>query len=423
MKVRGFAHTLNASAVAALLSACGGSQPPISAPGAVPQTSALAARVNRTHYKVLYSFAAGHNDGGLPEATLIDVGGTLYGTTLRGGTDGEGTVFSITLNGMEKVLYSFGKSPHGSAPEAGLLNIGGTLYGTTTEGGSHIACGYSSPVGCGTVFSITTGGTEKVLHSFNGADGYFAAASLIELKGKLYGTTENGGSYDSCYSGIGCGTVFSITTRGREKVLYSFGNRTNGALPVASLINVRGTLYGTTRWGGVYQSGTVFSITPGGAETVLHSFGYGADGAYPLASLINVKGVLYGTTALGPNGCNLYGACGTAFSITTSGTEKVLHVFPGNYTDGGSPEAPLIEVKGKLYGTTTLGGPYQCQGGGCGTVFSITPGGKEKVLHYFGGKFDGVYPTAGLIDVGGTLYGTTQNGGAYGDGTVFALTP
>jgi uncharacterized repeat protein (TIGR03803 family) len=133
--------------------------------------------------------------------------------------------------------------------------------------------------------------------------------------------------------------------------------------------------------------------------------------------------VFYGTTALGPNGCNLYGKCGTAFSVTTSGTEKVLHVFPGNLTDGGSPEAPLIEVKGTLYGTTTLGGLYQCQGGGCGTVFSITPGGKENVLHYFGGKRDGVYPTAGLIDVGGTLYGTTQNGGTYADGTVFALTP
>jgi uncharacterized repeat protein (TIGR03803 family) len=276
-------YAISSCVTAALLAGCGGSPPPIGAPGALPQTSAPAARINGTHYKVLYSFGAGSNDGGLPEATLIDVGGTLYGTTLEGGTNGEGTVFSITLSGIEKVPHSFGKSPDGNNPEAGLRDVRGTLYGTTIKGGLHIACGYySSPVGCGTVFSITTGGTEKVLHSFNGADGYFPTASLVELKGKLYGTTENGGSYASCYYGFGCGTVFSITTRGSEKVLYSFGHGTDGALPVASLIKVMGTLYGTTERGGEYNWGTVFSITPAGAETVLHSFGYGADGGYPL---------------------------------------------------------------------------------------------------------------------------------------------
>ena len=58
-----------------------------------------------------------------------------------------------------------------------------------------------------------------------------------------------------------------------------------------------------------------------------------------------------------------------------------------------------------------------------GTVFSITTAGKEKVLHSFGGGTDGVGPFAGLIDVKGTLYGTTEQGGAYFYGAVFALTP
>ena len=421
---------------AALLAGCGGSQPPIGAPGAMPRTSALAARANSANYKVLYSFGAESDDGRYPEATLIDVGGTLYGTTAGGGTNGEGTVFTITPGGTEKVLYSFGKSPDGANPEAGLLDVDGTLYGTTSQGGSDGGCSYPyySSVSCGTVFSITTSGKEKVLHSFRYSDdGWFPLASLIELKGTLYGTTSQGGYDFPCGYALGyasCGTVFSITPSGKEKVLNNF-NGSDGAVPVASLVKVKGTFYGTTSGGGsdfsCYSSnhgcGTVFSITPNGSEKVLHSFGGGADGYDPEASLIEVKGTFYGTTLVGPSRCDGVEECGTVFSITPSGAEKVLHAFRGG-TDGAGPFAPLINVKGRLYGTTGYGGPYTCQNGGsCGTIFSITPSGTEKVLHSFGKNPDGNGPTAGFIDVGGTLYGTTQIGGTYGRGTVVSLTP
>jgi uncharacterized repeat protein (TIGR03803 family) len=116
--------------------------------------------------------------------------------------------------------------------------------------------------GGGTVFSITISGAEKVLHSFgSGSDGKYPYASLIELKGKLYGATYEGGAYSAYCSHNGCGTVFSITPGGTEKVLHNFRGP-DGAFPVASLVNVRGTLYGTTQAGGTYGRGTVFALTP-----------------------------------------------------------------------------------------------------------------------------------------------------------------
>jgi uncharacterized repeat protein (TIGR03803 family) len=360
---------------------------------------------------------------------LIDLGGTLYGTTSGGGTHTtsgyfhSGTVFSVSRSGTEKVLHSFGVGSDGSNPDAGLTDVGGTLYGTTSRGGyTSDTCGYSR---CGTVFSIIPGGAEQVLHRFGGkGDGLGPEASLIEVKGTLYGTTFGGGAYYHGCQGANCGTVFSITPSGTEKVLHSFGAGTSdGISPVASLIEVKGKLYGTTSGGGLYDGGTVFSITLSGEEKVLHSFGYGSDGATPAAALIDVNGRLYGTTGTGgaPN-CYNFGTCGTVFSITPNGKEKVLHRFlSGN--DGRGPDAPLIEVKGKLYGTTTWGGAHTCfSGARCGTVFSITLNGKERVLHSFSTP-DGFNPEAGLIDVDGTLYGTTDFGGTYGYGTVFALKP
>ena len=303
-----------------------------------------------------------------------------------------------------KVLYSFGGSEDAANPYAGLINVNGMLYGTTYEGGAN---------GDGTVFSITPSGTETVLYSFKGGpgDGEYPFATLISVKGTLYGTTSQGGAY--CSSTGGCGTVFSITPSGTETVLHSFGGSGDGNGPLAGLINVKGKLYGTTNEGGANGDGTVFSITPSGKETVRYSFkGGSGDGEFPLPGLIDVKGKLYGTTVYG--GAN---DDGTVFSITPSGTETMLYSFKGS-GDGERPYAGLINVKGTLYGTTHLGGAN-----GDGMVFSITPSGTETVIYSFKGSGDGEYPYAGLINVEGTLYGTTIEGGANGVGTVFSTTP
>jgi uncharacterized repeat protein (TIGR03803 family) len=240
------------------------------------------------------------------------------------------------------------------------------------------------------------------------------------VNGTFYGTTTEGGTYNK-------GTVFSITPVGKEKVLYSFGGGTDGAFPESGLIDVKGTLYGTTQGGGSHVGeacikggcGTVFSITPGGKETVLYSFRGGTDGEFPSAGLIDVNGTLYGTTS---GGAGQYGD-GTVFSVTPGGNEKVLHNFGG--ADGQEPLATLLNVNGTLYGTTYAGG------GGLGTVFSITLSGHETVLHSFTestrtGLKDGANPTSGLIDVNGRLYGTTYFGGGeptvFGSGTVYSIT-
>jgi uncharacterized repeat protein (TIGR03803 family) len=424
-------YALSVGAVA-LLTACGGSQPPTGAPGTMPQVSAF--ERSSTDYRVLYSFGGG-SDGANPVAALIDVGGTLYGTTAAGGSHACpyqddsiyspscGTVFSITPSGTENVLHIFGGYPNdGANPYAPLIDVKGTLYGTTGYGGGS-DCPYYS---CGTLFSITTSGTEKVLHSFSGYpnDGAHPYAPLIDVRGTLYGTTGYGGvgggcDYDSSF--IDCGTVFSSTPTGTEKVLHTFrGYRTDGAFPLAQLIDVKHMLFGTTSNGGKYGYGTVFSITTGASEKVLHSFGTGSDGRAPIAGLIELGGKLYGTTRAGGahscgSGRGQYAGCGTVFSITPDGAEKVLHSF--NSADGADPAAALVDAGGTFYGTTAYGGAN-----GDGTVFSITLGGTEKVLRSFTGyPNDGAAPMAPLIDVKGMLYGTTSNGGADGDGTVFAL--
>lgn len=353
---------------------------------------------------VLYSFSGGPismgSDGAFPMSGLVNASGALYGTTWQGGTSNDGTIFKVTTSGAESVLHSFqGPPTDGFDSEGGLDKS--ARYGTTHGGGAYAA---------GTVFKITAAGTYKLLYNFAGGttDGSNPVAGLLNVNGTLYGTTDSGGQY-------GAGTVFAITPSGTENVLYSFAGSPDGARPLAGLINVNGVFFGTTFAGGASGGGTVFSVTMSGAETVLHSFAGGtADGASPDGGLVNVNdGTLYGTTAQG-------GASGegTVFKVKSSGTYKVLHSF-GAYPDGENPHSGLSNVNGTLYGTTLEGGANND-----GTVYSITKSGTENVLYSFaGGTADGSNPVAGLLNVNGVFYGTTQNGGQYGVGTVYAITP
>ena len=358
-------------------------------------------------YDILHEFGNSPGDGKNPVAGLINVRGILYGTTLTGGSHLYGTVFSITKSGQETVLHSFGARGDGINPMAGLLNVNGTLYGSTALGGAKHG---------GTVFSITQTGAEKVVYSFDSSnrihrqpDGSNPEAGLINVNGTLYGTTIAGGSH-KCDTDDYCGTVFSLTTDGQHKVLHNFGaTNYDGQNPDAALVNVNGMLYGTTYWGGGGDHGTVFSITTAGKYHLLYSFGTNEnDGGNPMSDLIDVQGTLYGTASGGGSG-------GAVFSVTADGTEKTIHNFEGR--DGSGPLAGLIDVKGVLYGTTAMGGVKND-----GTVFSVTTSGEEHVLHSFraGG---GENPQAGLLEVGGTLYGTTYGARQTTHGNVFFLTP
>lgn len=148
---------------------------------------------------------------------------------------------------------------------------------------------------------------------------------------------------------------------------------------------------------------------------VVHNFTGGSDGGDPLDGLtLDGSGNLYGTTSSG--GTSNYGV---VYRVTKGGVETVLHNFAGG-TDGASPEGSLLWDKaGYLYGTTMDGGAS-----GEGTVFKVTAAGKEAVLYSFTGTAAGAFPEAGLImDAAGNLYGTTTAGGLSGNGTVFKLGP
>jgi uncharacterized repeat protein (TIGR03803 family) len=352
---------------------------------------------------------------------------SLFSTRMAGLVLATGVAATVSAQAAtETVLHVFTGGTDGAIPEAGLIEMGGVLYGTTAVGGGSSNC---REFGCGTVFSVTTAGNEKVIYVFRGnKDGSKPSAGLTKIGNTLYGVTYAGGGARGCHekgAAPGCGTVFSVTSAGKEKVVYAFQDAPDANQPQASLINVGGTLYGTSASGGANQSGTVFSVTPGGTETVLHSFIFRTDGSFPYSTLVNVAGTFYGTTNSGGPGAGCHGSgCGTVFSMTPSGAVNVLHTFEGG-TDGSFPWAGLTNVNGTFYGTTFNGGSTGCDDRGCGTVFSLTPAGAESVVHAFGSAPDAENPLldGNLTNVGGTLYGTTTFGGAYGYGTVFSISP
>jgi uncharacterized repeat protein (TIGR03803 family) len=383
--------------------------------------------------QLLYSFTDQNGDGDNPYAgVIIDKKGDLYGTTMRGGDSGDGTVFELLANGTETILHSFAGGSDGIYPEAVLLRANsGTLYGTTAGGGAN---------GDGVVFAIARDGAETILHSFaGGADGAIPLAGLIKDRaGNLYGTTSTGGG--SGCGGAGCGTVFKVGLSGAYSILHAFAGN-DGANPRGGVIHDgRWNLYGTTAAGGAMGAGAVFELAPDGSERVVYSFTGGSDGGEPAAGLIrDTSGNLYGTTEFGGNSTNFcyptrrvpsLSGCGTVFKIDRNGLETVLYNFcpQANCWDGSVPEAGLImDSAGDLYGTTTVGGLA-----GAGTIFEVMPGGAETVIHYFSyytPPRDGEFPAAGLATDGtGGLYGTTQQGGVAsscfgmgGCGAVFKL--
>ena len=249
----------------------------------------------------------------------------------------------------------------------------------------------------------------KVLHDFgSGQDGQGPVGALVLGSARLFGMTGGGGTN-------GVGTLFSLGRATGERVVYNFTNGQDGGIPYAGPIAVGGLLYGTTQIGGTFGNGTVFSIDPvSGKQTTIHAFAGGSDGGSPLAGLAYHDGTLYGTTFLDGVGNN-----GTIFSIDiASGKETTLYGFTGR-ADGGSPIGRLLYKDNFLFGTTEIGGAS-----GVGTVFAFNLATKvEKPLYSFTGQSDGGIPEAGVIAVGGYLYGTASNGGAFGDGTVFRIEP
>jgi uncharacterized repeat protein (TIGR03803 family) len=197
----------------------------------------------------LYSFTGG-NDGANPYAALVQGSdGNFYGTTYSGGTNGDGTVFQINPNGALTSIYSFTGGNDGANPYAALVQgSDGNFYGTTEFGGTN---------GYGTVFQISPKGSYHSLYSFQGhAGGAYPYAGLVQgSDGSFYGTTYYGGTNKS-------GTVFTISTNGGGRFLYSFPGGNDGGYPYGGLVQGSdGSFYGTTyRGGGSEGAGTVFRL-------------------------------------------------------------------------------------------------------------------------------------------------------------------
>lgn len=262
----------------------------------------------------------------------------------------------------------------------------------------------------------------RVLYAFSEC-GDSIAPLIGDARGDLYGVTTGGGS-----GGAGCVFELSPAKNGwQETTLYSFSGP-DGSGPIGALVfDKAGNLYGTTVGGGAYSSGTAFELSPSGngswTETVLHNFGEGTDGAGPKCDLIfDAEGNLYGTTLGG--GTNTRPG-GTVFKLSpgqNSWTEAILYSFPGFISgpDGSNPVGGIVrDSGGRLYGSTQTGGAY-----GNGAVYELVPSGngyKEKVIYSFNGG-DGSQPTSGLaIGPGRSLFGTTMFGGTSYLGVVFRL--
>jgi uncharacterized repeat protein (TIGR03803 family) len=317
--------------------------------------------------------------------------GALYGTTASGGANGAGTVFKIALDGTYAILYSFGASPSdGIVPVAGLIQASdGNFYGMTSSGGANHCVNIPQAGGnCGTIFKVTPAGVETVLYSFGSSpsDGVEPTGSLIQASdGDFYGTTLDGGA-NACSDSGGthdCGTVFKMTPGGAETILHSFGTSTaDGIAPQGTLLQgTDGAFYGTTASGGdgwcgwSAGCGTIFKMTSTGQVTIIHAFSTTsrADGYGPSQFLIQASdGNIYGTT--GSGGSALSGLNGTIFKMTPSGTLTTLYSFGPLNENPSDPVGGLIQgTDGAFYGVTFYNGTLGASGarGGFGTLFKM----------------------------------------------------
>jgi uncharacterized repeat protein (TIGR03803 family) len=352
--------------------------------------------------------------------------GNLYGTTNGGGLGKDaGTVFFADLQGNVSTIMDFCSYPqnpgcnYGYMPSSGVIQgTDGDLYGVTYQAGGLYqlvpCCNRSTlnNIHCSVYVCL------NVLY-----DTYFAFGVPVEDGSNLFGTASYGGTGGFCSIGNGCGTIYRVSSNGKEiTTLYDFCSEpgcADGSFPSSSLVLAAdGRFYGITYSGGVTGNGTIFKIRSSGSFTLLHTLA-NAEGSGAYGRLIQgTDGNFYGATPTG--GAN---GSGTVFKMTPKGTVTVLYNFCAqpNCADGNGSYYGLVQGNdGNLYGTTGGGGAY-----GGGTVFQITPEGTYTVVHNFAGT-DGSGPNGLMQHTNGTFYGTTYSGGANlcgtsDCGTIFSL--
>lgn len=247
-------------------------------------------------FRTLHNFTRSATDGGAPYTAPMQASdGNLYGVTLDGG--GSGVVYKMTPAGSLATIHRFclDDCTDGESPLGGLVEgTDGALYGTTATSANCQTCG--------TVFRITTTGALTTLHTFSVSDGATPLAALaVGNDGVMYGTTSQGGASTNCSGG--CGTIYSMTTGGTFTSLYSFcvvSGCPDGDDPQAAPLYqaTNGTFYDGTPYGGTGNVGVIFAFSEGYAPFVTPSPAAGTVG-----SRVTILGnSLSGATAVSFNG-------------------------------------------------------------------------------------------------------------------------
>ena len=354
----------------------------------------------------IYNFADNGISGANPwYVTLVQgTNGNLYGTTYNGGVDLAGTIFNVTTSGSQKLIHSFsGTATDGAYPTGGLtLGTDGSFYGTTMQGGN---------VSMGTLFKITPTGTLTILHNFNSfKDGAFPwGPPILASDGNFYGTTSGGGIN-------GRGVVYKITSSGTLTKIYQF-DVTHGYSPIAPPTQgTDGFLYIPVSQGGTSYCGTILQMSTSGVINNIYNFPCGPGGSFPIGPLVQASnGNFYSTTQDG--GTN---GEGVIYQVTPSLAVTVLHSFGAVFGDGTYPSAGLLlATDGNYYGSSSDGGAN-----GDGTLFNTSTTGTYNSLYSFNNtaNLTQMSPLAPPIQAtNGLLYGVTEFGGPTNNGTIYSL--
>jgi uncharacterized repeat protein (TIGR03803 family) len=433
------------------------------ATGALAFAAALTSAVITTQSAEAQPFAVLHSfdnaDGPQPQQSGLIQGlnGQLYGTTVGGGFNSQGSIFKMTPGGALTTVYSFcaagtlGNCVDAYNPGQLVLGSNGSIYGTTEYGGAY---------NVGTVFIMSPSGEVRAPSNFCAlatdptgievnACGAFPVGALVQAtSGIFWGVAQGGGA-------LGQGVKFEMSPLGGFGSISGFAcieANCNGAVEVAAGLvqGTDGNFYGTSEEGGTGAfgsgqfAGSIFRITPRGSIKTIYSFCAQSDctdGQAPTGVLVQgADGSFYGTTKFGGLGSECYNGrpgilgCGTVFQITPEGTLTTLYSFctESGCPDGQNPIAGLIlGSDGNFYGTTNNGGTAPssaCSDNPCGTIFQLTPSGTLTTLHSFCTKGEGCPSGGGPVGplvqyTNGDFYGTTTFGGSTSsfNGTVFRL--
>ncbi len=388
-----------------------------------------------TNFQKLHDFDG--TNGSSPNGSLTIYGTQqLVGLTSDGGTNGDGTIFTIDTDGSDFTVIHHFNGTDGSDPQGPVYRLGANLYGMTRAGGAN---------GHGTIF-VFGGTTLGTLHSFNITDGRDPYGSLILTENKLRGMTRIGGSSNF-------GVIFSVSINGTNFTVDHDFDNTNGRNPYGDLILLNNKLWGMTKSGGTSDQGIIFSIDDDGTGFQKeHDFAL-ATGSLPHGNLIENNGKFWGMTSAGgansfgvifsidpdgtnytneydfdgilgqnplgsltANGTELWGAVNAGiFKIDNDGTNfSQVHEF--DYERGGKIYGPMIEIDKQLWGMTQTDGID-----GHGLIFKMDlDGSNHSIVHQFSGN-DGSQPYGGLLNSNNKVWGVTSTGGTNNAGTLFSV--